>query len=279
MRPSLPYGLLALQVLVLALAGSLLCGARTAQDPVPGHLRRSPLSSGDVRELELRAPPGTWTGFFRIDAAAGGTHGEPVGHPLGAVQWVAGPTTETAGGWRIDTETTWFDAKTRVYHAERLRELEKKLVWREVRARGGRTVLLVPAGASTCLESLEPVAEEVVRRFRYEQGLCLPLELVDRARRGEALQGDFRVFVPLSHGLEELRLSTLGLFGGWLRRLEMRRGDGTLAGRYLFVGDRLVAFRLQERGPLARAIPAEEHAALVGGRGVGRGFQASTGRE
>ena len=51
-----------------------------------------------------------------------------------------------------------------------------------------------------------------------------------------------------------------------VRWLRLEREDGSLAGRYLFVGDELVGFRWSEKAPFARRVSSDEHRGLLAER-------------
>jgi len=165
---------------------------------------------------------------------------------------------------RIEQATTFFDVDTRVIHTESLRPEERRLVYREVRERAGRTVLVEwPLGEE--LRSADTVGRAVVRREHdFATGAFFPLYLVEAARRGESFEGEFEVFQPLANRLEPLRIRLERSAEG--HTLSLWRPDGRLAGRYRFQGDRLVAFQWQAGGPVARAISRERYAELLAER-------------
>ncbi len=257
LRRTLPLAVL------LALAGGAVV---LAQD------ERSPLDSGDIREIALLRPEGTRIEYFRLDL--GDTPPAEDAHPVGVVRWISGPDVgaEATGGLRLEAETIFFDVSTRVVHTEHLAPAERKLVYREVRTRAGRTVLLEWSPDRQPLVS-EVVGQEV-RRLEIDtaRGVLLPLYLVEHVRSGVSFQGSFPVFSPLARGIEDLELETLvtddpereGAVPGFPRReLVLRRADGLLAGRYVLEGQRLVGFRWQAGGPVARPITEERYCALI----------------
>ena len=99
-------------------------------------LQDAPIETGDVRAVEVSEPPGTLVRHYRLD------HGGAAAEPLGLVRWIAGPDPENEGGWRVEQDVIFFDEATRVIHTERLHRAKRKIVWREVRSRSGRTVLV-----------------------------------------------------------------------------------------------------------------------------------------
>jgi hypothetical protein len=185
-------------------------------------------------------------------------------------RWISGPDpADPAGeGRRIEVEVVFFDVDTRVVHSERLRPTERKLVYREVRPKAGRTLLLewVPYGSPRVSE----VVGQGVRRRELDVrgGAFLPLDLVEIVRTGGSFSGAFPVFSALAADVESLRIETratreAGSDGEPARReLELLRGD-LLAGWYAFEGTSLVSFRWQEGGPVARPITAEGYRALL----------------
>jgi len=210
--------------------------------------QQKPLENGGVLAVEVSEPPGTRVRYFRLD------HGDEATEPLGLVRWVSGPDPENEGGWRVEQDVTFFAEATRVIHTERLHRAKRKLVWREVRARSGRTVLVewTPDGRAV---SLETVGGEVVRKdLELGPDVLLPLALVEHARAGVDWDGTFPVYQPLVGDTELQRLSVER--SGPERVLELRRLDGDLAGRFRFRDGELVGFRWQAGDLVARAIPA-----------------------
>jgi len=238
----------------------------------------SPLRNGDLRALTLLSPPGTRVEYFRLDLPAPGSDaalaGEEEADPVGVVRWIAGPDVEDGVeiGRRFETEAAFFDVDTRVILTESLRPEERKLVYREVRERGGRTVLLE--------WSLDggPRATEVIggRACRREidtgRGVLLPLYLIELVRAGASIQGPFPVFSPLAGDVEMLELEvrradTSGdsaeVDPGDRRELRIRRSGALSAGRYVFEGEHLVRFQWQAGGVVARPLTEEAYHAWI----------------
>ena len=239
---------------------------------VPAQDRTSPLESGDVRELVVQCPPGTRIDYFRLDLPSppGSGEEERDPSPVGVVRWISGPDLEAERpvGLRLETTTTFFDVNTRVIHTEHLRNDERKLVYREVRERGGRTVLLEwnPADELRISETVGTGTRR--RRIDSGRGVLLPLYLVDLVRSGASIQGPFDVFGPLAGDVETLELevrelaATTGDAGPTAaaqQELVLRREGKLLAGSFVFSDGRLVRFRWQEGGPEATGITAEEY--------------------
>jgi hypothetical protein len=198
----------------------------------------------------------------------------PGAEPLGLVSW---RLREDGHGREIELDVRFLEEGQRVLHVEHLEARRAKLVWRELRAAGGRSILGEwdeKTGALRVIEWGRPTA--VRESLVSPGGAVLPLYLLELARAGEVEGGRLEVFDPLARALEGLRV--VHRFGarrapieaaeavssegrGFLleRLVELVRDDGTLAGSYLFSGDELLAFRWQAGGPRARRIPPEEY--------------------
>lgn len=226
---------------------------------------------------------------------------------LGVARWLAA---EGPSGPQLELETELFAPRTRVHHVERLARIRPprpaetrawsgaaagdrpgtgrahggpKLVWREVRASEGRTVVLEWDDLAGSLRSTEwNGAEEARRRLLDpDRGLLLPLWTVEGARGGAALEGRLPLFNPLAGGVEELSaqfralvlpLPWPGLRCAPLQLLSWRRSGGALAGEYLFAGPHLLAFRWQAGGPVALRVGVGEYRGLLRwGRDAGAG--------
>lgn len=209
----------------------------------------SPLESGLVRSLDLEPPSGTWVQHFLLERS-GAAAGE---RPVGLLRYLAGPDAE--GGWRVELELQYLSDGTTVIHTEQVSPARRRLVFREVRERGGRTLFLEGAGAAG-LSGYELGGPEVVRH-QLPAG-ALPLFLIESARTGGTLPEVMAVLDPLGACVEELRLLDRVQAGEHV--LEARRGDGSLRWRVSVSAARLGEWRFQERGPVARAIaPAQYH--------------------
>ncbi len=228
-----------------------------------------------VRAVVLEAPDGTRVEHFRLDRRGEAGPGRALDRaPIGLVRWISGPDPETHGGWRVENEVLFLSEATRVQHTERLHPFERKLVWREVRERSGRTVRLqwTPEGLPV---SFDTVGGPIRRRDLTAEGKeLLPLALVEFVRSGEQWwSGNFRVFQPLANDFEDLDVRVEEHEDGE-RVLEMRRketplsegttGEGILTGRYHFRNGALVLFQWQEGGPVATPIDPAEYERLRG---------------
>ncbi|MEW6073940.1 MAG: hypothetical protein AB1726_15270 [Planctomycetota bacterium] len=226
---------------------------------LPAQDRTSPLESGDVRELVLGSPAGTRVEHFRLDL-----EGDPAdGAPMGVLRWVSGTWVEDGvpRGLRLETQTIFFAAGARVIHTEVLSRDERKLVYREVRPGGGRTLVLEwPAGGEPRV--LETSGGRVQRHLvETARGMFLPLALVEEARRGAVLAGPLSVFSPLAAAAEPLVVDCRDVAGAdpGRRELTLSRAGGVFAGSFTFAGDSLARFQWQKGGVQARPISAADH--------------------
>lgn len=251
--------------LAVVLAGPALAAYGTRSEAALAQQGRA-LENGDIRSIAVHPPEETRVEHFRLDAVDWDAElPDPDTEPLGLVRFVQGPDVEEPADGparRLEQEITFFDADTRVIHTERLHPVTRRLVWREVREGSGRT-LLVDWALHGGMRSTETVGGAVVRRDHdVSRGAFLPLYLLDLARERQSFDGVFRVFLPLSRTIEDVRLETwteVGTGGSDRFVLSIRRPDGTSAGRYVFEGDRLVAFQWQRGGPVAREISRNEY--------------------
>jgi len=198
----------------------------------------------------------------------------PHAEPLGLVSW---RLREDGEGREIELDVRFLEEAQRVLHVEHLQARGAKLVWRELRAAGGRSLLGEWDEKTGALRVIEWGGPTAVRESLVaSEGAVLPLYLLELARAGEVEGGRLEVFDPLARSLEGLRVvqrfgarrapveaaeATSAEDRGFLlqRMVELVRDDGTLAGSYLFSGDELLAFRWQAGGPRARRIPPEEY--------------------
>ena len=216
--------------------------------------RADALSNGDVRELFIGRPPGTQVVYFRLDRET------PGDRPLGLGRWMRTPG-RGFGEHRSELEVLLFEEETRFSHVETVLPGERRLIWREVRPRSGRTV--TAAGASSSgFTILDNVGGEVRRATTNAERGILPLELVEAARRGEDFLGTFQVFQPLSGGFEQLLVDTREVEdrrGERTRELSLRQPDGTQRASYRFRRGELVEFAWTAGGPRARRISEGEY--------------------
>jgi len=211
------------------------------------------LESGLVRTVELESRPGAWAAYLRLDR-----EGAPSGSaPIGLLRYVAGPDPE--GGVHVDLELQFLGGGVRVLHSEQAAFGRRRLVFREVCAGAGRTLLL-EGGPSSVFQGYELGPREVVRHTDAGCGE-LPLMLVESSRLGYLLPDEGSVLDPLSASFESVRL--LQRDEGDARILEARRMDGSLRWRVTFQGSELAEWRFQERGPVARGVSREEFQRLI----------------
>lgn len=238
----------------------------------------APEFSGDLRlehfalEVLDKAPP--------TARALVASHGRPVG-------LVAWRRRSAADGIQLECESTFVDserraAPPRVLHVERLTEAGPRLVWREIGG-SGRALRAEWSRDGARLLAVEWSLNETRREsVGTGAGAVMPLYLLELARTGRVTAGSFLRFDPLVRGLESIELCTSyevdenagrarpddvssdaavrATAHVALRAVELRRGDGSSAGRYIFRGSDLIAFQWQDGDVWAVSISAEEYA-------------------
>jgi len=180
-----------------------------------------------------------------------------------------------ATGQRVELDVSFPADGTRVLHVERLSAGGSKLVWRELRPGAGRTLTAAWEASARGLELLEWSGERRSReRVAAPAGAVLPLYLLELVRSGDVEAGRFALFDPLSKSIDSFEIAAC--YAGaaaqgvepaqadaasfLLQRLvELRREDGTCAGRFLFCGEDLLAYQWQSGALRARRITAEEY--------------------
>lgn len=249
--------------LLLSLAATLLA-ARTEPRgtglDLPG-VRRAPIDSGYVRDVSLERPAGTALRHYRLDLPGA----SPSDAPLGLVRWLRSPLEPgSAGAQRLEVETCFPGVGTRVIHAETLQLGARKLVWREVRERAGRTVLALQESGFE-LATSETLGRDVQRTtLAAPPETLFPLQLVELLRDGAESPGPLVLYEPLANGLTEVELFLRDLPGPLpLRLARLARPDGTSAGAYIFAGSELLHFCGQGGGPVATPVSADEYARLI----------------
>ena len=218
---------------------------------------RPPLERHGILELTLPEPADVRSEWFRLDAPEGDA-------PIGLVRLdrILG----AGGGLRLECETLFFDVATRVRHVERLEDDALDLIWREVGSRHGRTVHVQWDRAVEGLEVADTSGGEVHRRrLDASRGALTPLYLLEKLRAGHLSSGNFERISPNSATVESLA-HEIGIAPAPLlergRMHTWRRADGSLAGRYVLAGLALLAYQLQEGGPVARAVSEADYLAL-----------------
>jgi hypothetical protein len=214
---------------------------------------------------------------------------------LGAVEW---RRLAHADGFQIECEILFARAASdlagqRVLHVEDLCEGNARLVWREMGAGLGRSLLAEWTSGGVALRTIEWDKHETLREeISTSDGAVMPLYLIEMLREGRATSGRYRLFEPLSRTLSEVELFTSygdatdesgsaapsecparsdassrrepARASSRLRTVELLRADGSLCGRYRFRGAELIAFQWQDGGPWARRASAAEYDAALG---------------
>lgn len=181
----------------------------------------------------------------------------------------------------LEREVYFREDGLRLQHSERLvahlAEGSPRLVFREQRKDGGRTWFAQLDRAMRRMETTEWGGTHALHEVRqFEAGVRMPLALLELARTGLVSEGRFQCLDPLVGGAAPLFLSTFpglagvgdGIPAGLAvllregapdRTVENRRGDGSLAGRFVFRGRELLAFQWQEGGAWAHRIDEAEY--------------------
>jgi hypothetical protein len=242
-------------LLTLAALGSALSGWAPCLPPRRTHaelerlehfvLEGAPLAAG---ERPGRGPHGA----LRGDGARG------------LIEW---RRRRAEGGWQLELEVHYPLEGLRLMGVECLTEKGPRLVWRELSRGAGRTLMAEWCDDGGGLRVLEWGCDGVLReRTDAREGAVMPLYLLELLRTGRATSGEFLVFDPLGRELEPLTVRTTHLAlpqtPHFARRVELRRGDGSLAGRYTFAGESLEEFQWQASAVRARRIDAREYAEL-----------------
>jgi hypothetical protein len=200
------------------------------------------------------------------------------GEPQGLARW---RRRDDGLGFELELDV-WFTAdRVRIHMVEREHPRDAKFVWRELRGQGGRTLVVRRSPDRRKLDILEWGGRECLREEgRAEEPIQFLPGLVELARAGRT--GRCMAFDPLGRAVEALECSSVPPSEAICasvsrtgpdavdsaddpdaseepdRETVLRRADGTLAGRYCFRGERLVAFTWNEGGVLARAIERAE---------------------
>jgi len=176
------------------------------------------------------------------------------------------------GGWQLEQDIAFPFEGIRLMAVECLSAKSPRLVWREVTERGGRTIFAEWMARSEQLKVLEWGLDGSLREsLETSRGAVMPQYLLELARSGRVDGGSFEVFDPLRGRLEHWTLEQRYVLGEPgdertaadpshpRREIELRRDDGTLAGRYRFEGTDLIGFEWQEGGLALRRIDAAEY--------------------
>lgn len=237
----------------LASLGLVVAALLSVQDGPRPVLERS-----GVLELTLPQSGEVRLEWFRLDA------GLPGETPLGLVRLARASCAN--GDLRLESETLFFDVGARVLHVERLEDETMAVVWREIGPEHGRTVRVEWDRRTESLDFSDTSRGQLHRRrIDAGGGVLTPLYLLEHLRAGRLSEGSFPRLAVDTGAVETLRhelgpapapLLQHGRLSTW------RRSDGCLAGRYAVVGERLVAFQVQEGGPIARVITEAEYRRL-----------------
>lgn len=197
------------------------------------------------------------------------------GQTVGLVAW---RRRRVADGIQLECESTFANEdhhsdSTRVMHVEQLTDAGPRLVWREI-GRGGRALRAEWSRDGGSLRLIEWSSSDTRREsVGTGKGAVMPLYLLELARTGRVTAGSFLRLDPLVRGLDVAELCTSYEFeenspdgassgasaGAALRTVELRRSDGSSAGRYVFRGSELCAFQWQESDVWAVRISPEEY--------------------
>ena len=167
------------------------------------------------------------------------------------------------GGAVLERDVFFSRGELRMRHVERLTEETTRLVWREEAPGVGRSQIAEPVFSDEKppeLSILDWVRPEVEREsIPLPEGTLFPLELLESLRDPSTTERDHLRYWPLTREVEALHVETSlvsGVAGGMRPRriVELRREDGSLAGRFLFDGGDLEGFQWQEGGLWARRI-------------------------
>jgi hypothetical protein len=180
--------------------------------------------------------------------------------------------TEVGDETLLEWDLHFVEEDVRVLHVERVGLAGAKLVWREMTAGRGRTVLAELASDSATLRVIDWASVREREDVHVVSGALLPLGCLELVRRGELCDGVQPVFDPLSRALEPLSTETryegapvAGESDAWKleREVEASRTDGTRAWSARFSGDELLAYRWQSGGLVARRIAAEDYSTEI----------------
>ncbi|HUR28919.1 MAG TPA: hypothetical protein VM509_12085 [Planctomycetota bacterium] len=160
--------------------------------------------------------------------------------------------TDSGSGTLLEWQIRFAEEDLSIWHAESEDDNGRRWVWREGRARAGRSVVAETLpGAVDVTEWGRPAVWR--RKLAAAEGCFFPLQIEERVRKGELAAGTFQVFDPLANAVETVRLTIEAAPGTTdeLRRAELVRDDGSLAGSWTFHGSELVSFTWQRGGLVA----------------------------
>lgn len=145
-----------------------------------------------------------------------------------------------------------------VWHAENRAATEHRWTWRERRTRASRAVAADDRGDA--LAVTEWGRPTVWRTTLSAPGDAhFPLELQERLRADLPVDSHALLFDPLSNDLDAVEVVRCDapVESGEERRFELRRTDGSSAGRWSFQGAELIGFEWQAGGLRGQRIDAE----------------------
>ena len=207
----------------------------------------------------------TRTAWFRLDPP--GMQPDSERRPVGVARWITGPldAEQSDEGRRVELELRWFGADVRLLVAERILATEHRVIWREQRGGGGRTVLVsVDRSDPAALVRVTETAAGAARRrtMNRDRGAWQLLSLVEAASRDVQPHGGARVVMPQMAQVEPTELKLEQAASG-RRTLSLRFPDGLGGPSFTFEQRELVAFVWQAGGPVATRIPQDEHARWI----------------
>lgn len=202
--------------------------------------------------------------------------------PVALVAW---RRVRSESGELLERDVYFREDGIRIRHSERLATHVPgglpRLVFRELRRKGGRTWLAELDRAQRRVEITEWGGVHALHEvWHFDAGVQMPLALLELVRAGLVSGGRFECLEPLVGGTAAVFVTTHpGLVGadGWVpaglaallargaadRTVELRRGDGSLAGRFVFRGRELLASQWQAGGAWAYRIDAADYHRLL----------------
>lgn len=165
-----------------------------------------------------------------------------------------------AGRVRLEAEFRYPDAGSRVLIVEEPCPGGRRLVYRELVDRAGRSVVLeeLDGGGYSLLEWGGP--EKRSGPLGCNGQISFPLELAEAARVQHVDRESIELFDPLAGRPVRVRAQLVPIAAEPEPVYEVRyeRDDGTLAASYRIRSGRIVEFQWQRGGPRARLAPQDE---------------------
>jgi hypothetical protein len=173
--------------------------------------------------------------------------------------------TDSPEGTLLEWQISFPADGLNIFHAESCDQLGRRWGWRESRPRHSRSVTAEDKGTSV---GVTEWGRPSVFRTALPTGdaSTFPLELEERLRLGELNGGCFSLFDPMANSIESVRLELSTSPPepvGDLRRADLIRDDGSLAGSWTFRGAELVSFAWQRGGLIAVRVDPENFAPHV----------------